>query len=128
MAPFVWKQLSGENISWYQDFTTVDAAEVSQSLLYYLMLTDFILASLHFVAFLMNPVSLSTSVHSLDSLMIVLENNFLSLKLQLNSMEKKKKKKINIFLFGYNVCKKPEIGGKKKVCLALLRLSISVTP
>lgn len=28
LAPFVWKQLSGENISWYQDFTTVDAAEV----------------------------------------------------------------------------------------------------
>lgn len=125
MAPFVWKQLSGENISWYQDFTTVDAAEVSQSLLYYLMLTDFILASLHFVAFLMNPVSLSTSVHSLDSLMIVLENNFLfEAAIKFNG----KKKKINIFLFGYNVCKKPEIGGKKKVCLALLRLSISVTP
>lgn len=97
MAPFVWKQLSGENISWYQDFTTVDAAEVSQSLLYYLMLTDFILASLHFVAFLMNPVSLSTSVHSLDSLMIVLENNFL-FEAAIKFNGKKKKKKDQYFL------------------------------
>lgn len=113
MAPFVWKQLSGENISWYQDFTTVDAAEVSRSLLYYLMLTDFILASLHFVAFLMNPVSLSTSVHSLDSLMIVLENNFLSLKLQLNSMEKKKKRSIFSYL-GTMFVKSQRLGERKK--------------
>ncbi|CAI9732140.1 E3 ubiquitin-protein ligase HECTD3-like isoform X2 [Octopus vulgaris] len=28
LAPFVWKQLSGENLSWAQDFATVDAAEV----------------------------------------------------------------------------------------------------
>ena len=28
LAPFFWKKLSGENVSWKNDFSTVDASEV----------------------------------------------------------------------------------------------------
>ena len=29
LAPFFWKKLSGENISWKNDFITVDSAQVT---------------------------------------------------------------------------------------------------
>jgi E3 ubiquitin-protein ligase HECTD3 len=37
LAPFVWKRISGETISWNRDFVTVDSAEVC----FYLFFIEF---------------------------------------------------------------------------------------